>query len=299
VARILVLGSVARDEVVRLRHPLRAGTHMEAACSGPRLGGGGACTAVPLAHAGHHVTLISAIGDDDDGSWLLEQLQATRVDTSQIRRIEGASTRSLVMVDERGERSIVNLTRATEPQPPTRLLDLPADCLYVRSRAPELGSLLERKGQQCLVVAHMPPCEAAARPAHVLLASEPDLEPEVLGAPWPAGRRVAGERLEWVVITRGPRGVLAFGPGRRLETPAPHVTPVDTTGSGDAFAAGLVHALVGGSAIEQALEAGAAWGAENARWESSILPAQAVARLLRGCDVHEQPAPDPGRAEAQ
>jgi sugar/nucleoside kinase (ribokinase family) len=185
-----------------------------------------------------------------------------------------------VLVDELGERTIVNLTRATEPHPPARLIDLPADCLYVRSRATDLAPLLERKGRDCLVVAQMPPCDDGVRPAHVLLASEPDLEPRLLDAPWSAARRVAGERLEWVVITRGARGVVAHGAERSLEIPAPRVTPVDTTGSGDAFAAGLVHALVGGSAIEQALETGAAWGAENARWDRSVLPAEAVERLL-------------------
>jgi sugar/nucleoside kinase (ribokinase family) len=84
-----------------------------------------------------------------------------------------------------------------------------------------------------------------------------------------------------------------------LDTPAPRVTPVDTTGSGDAFAAGLVHALVGGSAMQQTLETGAAWGAENARWESSILPAEAVARLLRSPEPDGRTAADPARAQAE
>ena len=48
----------------------------------------------------------------------------------------------------------------------------------------------------------------------------------------------------WVVVKLGPRGCLAVGPdGTEIAVPAPAVTVADTTGAGDAFNAGLVHAL--------------------------------------------------------
>jgi site-specific DNA-methyltransferase (adenine-specific) len=59
------------------------------------------------------------------------------------------------------------------------------------------------------------------------------------------------------------------------------VVPVDTTGAGDAFAAGLLHALVSHAPVEQTLQTAAAWGAESTQWERSILPEEAVARLLQ------------------
>jgi sugar/nucleoside kinase (ribokinase family) len=150
----------------------------------------------------------------------------------------------------------------------------------VRSRAPDLAPLLAQKADSCLVVAHMPPCEDATRPAHVLVASAQDLSAEVRDEPWATGRRVAGERLTWVVITHGPRGIEAFGRDERLRLPAPQVDAVDTTGSGDAFAAGLIHALASGSPMRAALQTGVAWGAESTRWRHSALPREAVLRLL-------------------
>jgi sugar/nucleoside kinase (ribokinase family) len=45
----------------------------------------------------------------------------------------------------------------------------------------------------------------------------------------------------WVVVKRGPSGVVATGPdGERLTIPAPPVVAVDTTGAGDSLAAGML-----------------------------------------------------------
>ncbi|MEO5335589.1 MAG: carbohydrate kinase family protein [Magnetospirillum sp. WYHS-4] len=279
-AAIVVVGSVARDEVAALHEPLREGAHLEGEARGSRLGGGGANTAVALARAGHRAILVAPLGTDALGDELLAELAASGVETSAVRRVPGASTWSLVLVTQGGERTIVNLNRTHEPEPPRRLLSIAADCLYVRSRALDLAPLLAEKAQGCLVVAHMPPLEEGSRPAQVLVASQSDLPPADLADPFATGFRVAGNLLEWVVVTRGPEGATAHGPqGLVLTAAAPHVETVDSTGAGDAFAAGLVHALTGGHAMGEALGVACRWGAEAVRWPTSALPAEAVARL--------------------
>lgn len=280
-ARILVVGSVAQDDVVHLKEPLVEGRHVEGAGKGVRLGGGGPNTALPLAAAGHSVAVIAAVGEDAAGDRLISELAAGGVDTSLIRVLDDAvTTRSIIMVDGIGERTIVNLARTTEPEPPRRLIETPADCLYVRSRARDLGPLLAEKAQACCVVAHIPPCGAGERPAHVLVGSESDLDADVLADPVAAGRRIAGDMLEWVVITHGEKGASAYGTdGRVVERAAEAVEPVDSTGAGDSFAAGLIHALASGAGMETALAVAVAWGTESVRWKASTLPAEAVVRL--------------------
>lgn len=45
----------------------------------------------------------------------------------------------------------------------------------------------------------------------------------------------------WVIVKLGEQGVLAGGPqGQLIHVPAPHVIPLDTTGAGDSLAAGLL-----------------------------------------------------------
>jgi sugar/nucleoside kinase (ribokinase family) len=61
----------------------------------------------------------------------------------------------------------------------------------------------------------------------------------------------------WVVVKRGPSGVVASGPsGERLAIPAPAVVAVDTTGAGDSLAAGMLADLSVGREMSQALVTG-------------------------------------------
>ena len=258
--RIVVVGSIAMDEVVALRQPLRPGLHLDGLPRGRRVGGGAANTAIPLAYAGHEVVVVSVAGTDPDGSAILSRLAEAGVDTAGIVRRPGPSTRSLVLLDPDGERTVVNLHRCREEGPPRRLRTLPADVIYVRSRETDLARILEERLASALVVAHVPPSGPGVRPAHVVVASAPDLGDAERLAPWETARRAAGETLRWVVVTRGAGGAEAHAGTRRLSVAARDVAAVDSTGAGDVFAAGLVHALAGGAPMETALAAAVSWG---------------------------------------
>ncbi len=283
-AQILVVGSVARDEVVRLKEPLRAGSHLEADPICPRLGGGGANVAIPLAHAGHQVRLLAPLGSDAVAGELLLELAAEGVDSSALARVPGPSTRSLVLLEPNGERTVVNLQRCREAAAPARLRALTADAIYVRSRAADLTPLLAEKVEHGLVVAQVPPCEPGSRPAQVLIASQSDFDGDVLADPWALGQRVAGRCLKWMVVTRGSKGAEAFSGREHLAVAPPPAQVVDTTGAGDAFAAGLLHALLSGAGMKEALESGVAWGTAAVTSEGSFLSRQAVAALLAATD---------------
>ena len=279
-ARIVVIGSVAYDEVLRLTEPLQSGAHLNGVTTGTRLGGGGANTAMALAAAGHAVTLLAAVGRDAAGEALLAELEAAGVDTHQVVRLDQPTTRSLVLIDPTGERTVVNVARCEEEGPPERLLDLPAEAIYVRSRRGDLAPLLAAKVASALVVAHMPPIETGSRPAHVLVASASDLSPNAIHNPLALGRKVSGQCLDWVVLTAGAAGASAVAANEQRQVAAEHVQPVDTTGAGDAFAAGLIHALVSGQPLSEALILAVRFGTEATLWDSSYLPKPAVARLL-------------------
>lgn len=280
-ARIMVIGSVASDEVLRLATPLREGAHLNGKRAAPRLGGGGANTAVALAAAGHHVILVSAVGQDVIGDALVQELREAGVDTSQIVRLPHATTQSLILVDPAGERTVVNVARCEEAEPQARLLDLDVDTVYVRSRRSDLAPLLARKAADTLVVAHVPPVDPASRPAQVLVASASDVDPEAVEQPLKLGRSVAGGVLRWMVMTAGAAGARAFSDAEVLEAAAETVPVVDTTGAGDAFAAGLLHALASQASMRDALALAVRFGTAATQWPASALPAQAVRRLLQ------------------
>jgi sugar/nucleoside kinase (ribokinase family) len=263
---------VARDDIVRLSSPLKEGTHQEGEDKGWRLGGGGSNTGVALARAGHHVLLFSAVGSDETAGFLLGELSKNGIDTSHIAKLPGASSRAIILLDPMGERTIVNVARRVDPDATARLKDIVADGVYVRSRASGLGAILSELSLRLPTLAHIPPLIPNSLPVRFLVGSAGDLDAGSLADPWAAGQRVAGQLLEWIVITDGAKGAWAYGPeGQVIHQPAQTVTPLDGTGAGDAFAAGLLHALVKGDSIRKALITASAWGAKATLYEGSIV----------------------------
>jgi sugar/nucleoside kinase (ribokinase family) len=63
------------------------------------------------------------------------------------------------------------------------------------------------------------------------------------------------------VVKLGPHGAMALANGRIVRRPPFKVNVVDTTGAGDAFNAGFIHAYLQGLSIEDALDLGNACGA--------------------------------------
>ncbi len=268
---VLVVGSIAWDEVVRLGEPLRVGSHNSGRDAGRRIGGGGANSAMALARAGIAVEVVSAVGENGDGTELVERLSGMGVGVSMVGRHAGPTTRSLVLLDEHGERTVVNLARAAL-RLPQGLEAVQAGCVYVRSSEPELSHFLQGRRQQGWVIAHIPPLRAYARAAQVLVGSASDLDDDFLAAPFAAGQAVAGDCLEWVVITRGADGAVAYGRDTVLRQPAPTVPVVDSTGAGDVFAAGLAAALAQGQEMAQALARAVQWGSASVSYAGTVPP---------------------------
>nr|VFK79751.1 MAG: Sugar or nucleoside kinase, ribokinase family [Candidatus Kentron sp. SD] len=284
---VLIIGSVAWDEVIYLPGALRAGAHNAGRPMGIRIGGGAANTAMALAimpslqsreHPRAEPIVVSAVGEDAQGMQLLDTLRELGVHVDRIRRQGRETTRSLVLLDKSGERTVINLARAPLPLP-ADLVDIPADCCYVRSADPALTPILKERVRKGPVIAHIPPITDGFRPARILVGSASDLDDDFLRDPFPAGQRVAGDVLEWVVITSGADGATAYGDGLSLRKPAPRVPVRDTTGAGDVFAAGLAFALALGKDMPAALETAVSWGSASARYQGTI--------PKRDCFLHE------------
>nr|VFK22961.1 MAG: Sugar or nucleoside kinase, ribokinase family [Candidatus Kentron sp. MB]VFK26562.1 MAG: Sugar or nucleoside kinase, ribokinase family [Candidatus Kentron sp. MB]VFK74547.1 MAG: Sugar or nucleoside kinase, ribokinase family [Candidatus Kentron sp. MB] len=274
---ILIIGSIAWDEIISLPEPLRTGTHNTGRKIEIRIGGGAANTALalvgmsPMESAGALPIVVSAVGEDAEGTRLVNALDELGVGVERIGRQGKKTTHSLVLIDQDGERTVINLAR-TPVSPPSDLADIPADCCYVRSADPVLQSVLAERVRHGLVIAHIPPTTEGSRPAQVLVGSASDLEEEFLADPFPAGQRIAGSFLKWVVITFGPDGAIAYGEGMSLREPAPRVPVQDTTGAGDAFAGGLAFALSRGEEMPSALKTAVRWGSESVRYYGTIPP---------------------------
>ena len=259
-----VFGDLVLDISVRTHGPLqpRSDVTGEITCRG---GGSAANVAAWLASLGSQVRLAGAVGSDPLGSQLAAELDSLGIELFLVEK-PGPSGMILLFVDEQGERTMVTSRGANLLFEPIDLserfftglghLHLTGYSFFgsepLREAAAELLDRARRRG----IPFSVDPASYAllaefgrerflrlTRGAAVLF---PNLdEGRVLtGAREPEA--VARELLRFyprVVLTLGAQGCLWAAEEGLGFVPAPAVEPVDTTGAGDAFAAGFLRLL--------------------------------------------------------
>jgi ribokinase len=272
---VAVFGTVVADVVLRVAALPRSGDQIRAEPLGWRLGGSSANIACGLAAAGHDVELIGPVGTDSMADELLAELERRGVHTPRCIRMSGGSPRALILLDANGERTILVLGGG-EPWPePLPLGDLPPAggpaCVYVESYE-RFPTTIADRFPNALLIATPPAAGRSPWPADIIVGSERQYPADVLVAPYESARAVAQARLRWVVVTRGAHGADAYGPEGCYHVAGRSARQVDATGAGDAFATGLIAALLAGHHIQDAMERGAAQGAAAVEVLQSLPP---------------------------
>lgn len=279
---VLVLGDVMVDVLARIGSELSQLAYGSDTPARISLTGGGSAanTACWLATAGARPTLVGAVGDDPLGQSARAQLAAAGV-RAALRTVAGVTTGTcLVLVSPDGERSMLPDAGANTALRPADLpVELFADADHLHlSGYSLLGEETRPVALAALELArtHRLSVSVDAASAAPLV----ELGPERFLA-WTAGawclanldeaRVLTGltdpraaaaaltDRYAEVVVKLGADGALWAGPGRGepLAAAAEPVQVVDTTGAGDAFAAGFLAARLAGSGPHRALAAGA------------------------------------------
>ncbi len=274
---IVTLGDVVEDVVVRLSGPIAHGTDTPSVVD-RRRGGSAANTAVMVAALGRPARFVGVIGDDALGRRLLDDLTAAGVDWRGQRR--GRSASIVVLVDPDGERSMLTDRGDADtlgPLDPIWLDDLtalhvPAYSLTADPLATTAtDAIADARRWGGLVTIDVSSVELIERhgPASVL-AQLDALRPDVVLANGDEFAALGGPSV-WgdtphtpVVVKRGPDPALVVRGASIVEVPVPEPRQdgVDTTGAGDAFAAGLIVAMIDGADLPTAAVAGHAAAAQ-------------------------------------
>ena len=246
------------------------------------VGGSAAITAVAAARLGLSVELVAAVGADPAGDFMLGQRAREGVGIAAVAVHDTAPTGMTVALSRGADRAILTAPGAvaslTAQDVPAALLararhvHVSSYFLLERSLGPGLAAVLaaaRAAGATTSLDTNWDPAgkwgddhlHAALAQTDVLLPNETEAL-RIAGAPaLPAAAgalTAAGRRL---VVKLGERGALcADGPAwHRAELPP--VTPVDATGAGDCFNAGLIGGLLRGLALPDAAALGCAVGA--------------------------------------
>ena len=267
---VIVVSSLHYDIFVEAPHRPAAGETVTGSRWYPKFGGKGGNQAVAVAAEGVEARMVSAVGDDDFGAFLLERLSHKGVSTSHVaRQPETRSGMSVAIADASGDYGAVivsgaNLDIAEQSLASDRLWDGASHLVLQNEVREEINVAAARAAQ--------------ARGVAVCLNAAPwrDMGPDLLNLvdilvvnaleaeglcgmavssldTAAAAAEVLSARFPCVVVTAGGDGV-AFRSGQNhAALPAEKVKLVSTHGAGDCFIGALVGQLAAGADFATAL----------------------------------------------
>jgi ribokinase len=235
-------------------------------------GGKGANQAVAARLCGAEVSMLARVGDDLFGPATLDNFASFGIDTSHVRITPAVSSGvAPIFVDASGQNRILVIKGANDRHSPADVdasddllagadflileLEIPLETVYYTlrfARQRNIRTILNPAPGQPL-----DPSEIAN--ADYLIPNETEAE-ALTGIPvrTPDDARACAERLlasgvRRVIVTLGANGALCAGTDGVEHVPPFRVTPVDTTGAGDAFIGSLACFLAAGCKEREAI----------------------------------------------
>jgi ribokinase len=269
---ICVVGSLNTDTTYTVRQLPGPGETILADTSQVSHGGKGANQAAAAAASGGSVAMVASVGDDENGTAAVHDLEVRGIDVDGIAHALGTPTGSaVIVVSDDGENTIVvdpganhALETAWVEQHVGRLdpgvilaqLEIPTTALVATASAAPSATF----------VLNPAPMPADARALEDLLDTVDVLVPNRtelaqlvdLPEPWtPDEIDHCASVLGFdgtLVVTLGSDGAVIYAGSSRIgAVPAIDVDAIDTSGAGDAFCGGLAHHLALGEPMEDAV----------------------------------------------
>lgn len=261
--RVLVVGSLNVDLVVRVAQLPQAGATASGGDLSRHHGGKGGNQAVAAARLGAAATFVGAVGDDEMGRAAVAALGDEGVDTAHVATVAHPTGVALIVVDEAGQNMIAVASGAnaaldaqTVAGALDRLAPTPDDVVLVSREVPAdavRAALAAGRAAGATTVLNPAPAGGLDRDTRRLADWLTPNETELAVI---SGTSLAVEAApllledgstRWLAVTLGAAGaVMAERSGEPAAFAAPAVDAVDTTGAGDAFNGALAAMLAAG-----------------------------------------------------
>lgn len=277
-AKILVVGSINMDLVVRVPHSPSPGETVLGGDFETFPGGKGANQAVAAARMGGEVTMVGRVGQDDFGNTLIKALVDNQIRTTHVIKDASAATGiAMISVAADGENSIVvasgaNYEVSVQDVNNTREFMREADVLLLQLECPleAVSAAVDLAAAYDVpVVLNPAPAQPLSRTllSQVAFLTPNETELRMLSSEKNMDRAIQ-KVLSWgvknLVVTLGANGVRVVAENMDEHLPAYEITAVDTTAAGDAFNGALAVALAEGKPLPEAVRYGMAAGALSA-----------------------------------
>lgn len=282
---IVVVGSINVDFVIRSQSLPAPGETVSGGRFEQHGGGKGANQAVAAARLGARVGLIAAVGDDDAGIRAVEDLRSEGIDVSHVVQVAGIATGvALIVVDDAGENQIAVASGANgsldAEMVESALASIELTEGGVLLTGFEVGDeAIEAAARWAAARGHRTVLDPApARPTtDAIVACSPLVKPNAGEAehltgesdPEAAGRALSRLTKSPVVVTLGANGAIIVE-GEAITRMNPYeVSPIDSTGAGDAFSGAFAVGLSDGLTLEDAVQRAQAAAAISTRAEGA------------------------------
>jgi sugar/nucleoside kinase (ribokinase family) len=282
--RVAVIGELNVDLVASgLPSPPVLGREILAQDFQMVLGSATAIFASGIARLGHPVSFFGKVGKDDFGRFCLDALRATRISTSHISATETAKTGVTISLSTRSDRALVTALGAISE---LRYKDLDLSALSGHRHLhmtsfflqtglrPSFPRILHQARKFGLTTSFDPNSDPLSswgkdiwdvvKKTNIFFLNEEEALQLTRKKEVRAALTQLAEKVDCAVIKRGSKGAIAAARGEVAAAPAFKISPVDTTGAGDSFAAGFVHAFLANQSLLQCLTIANACGALSA-----------------------------------
>ncbi|NJD29596.1 MAG: ribokinase [Chloroflexi bacterium] len=281
---VVVVGSLNVDQIAYTSRVPAAGETVMGDRYVMGFGGKGANQAVMARRLGAGVEFVGALGEDVFADMTIDNMAGQGIDTRFIARVPGSSGVAPIWVEPDGTNRIIVVAGANDRVEP----GVAADAVRSLERVDVVVGQLEipqaataaafGAARQRGVPTILNPAPAAALDSGLLAVTDwlipNETEFAILAGEGHTGQGGAGDRDRYrrfaertgtrLVVTLGSEGALLVGrDGDDELVPATPVTPIDTTGAGDAFVGAFAYGLAAGLPELEAVRLGVALASDS------------------------------------
>ncbi|TMR22646.1 carbohydrate kinase family protein [Nonomuraea turkmeniaca] len=273
-----IIGPIAWDLALYVDRIPASGHFVQAGESVERPGGTGANVAVALSQAGGRVNMVGYVGADAAGRNMTKTLTAAGVDVEHVQVLPGHTSSVVLLIEPNGERTIIGihtdlLHTITIPTDAVA----PGDIVYFAAWHDSFTTAAQTMAAAGALVTSVPPGTTPAM--RYLIGSRNDFSaiPEDATA----------------IVTEGAKGATVYSSGKSDHYPSIPTDAVDTTGAGDAFAAGFLWGIGNKGTLTEGVNLGLAWAAATVQTKSSMLNATSASKAGVSDPCHRESPSNP------
>lgn len=273
---VVVVGSANLDLVVGVARPPQVGETLLGEALGRHAGGKGLNQAIAAARAGAQTRFSAMVGADDAGTFLQEALQSAGVSGTMLTTPEAPTGVAHIFSYPDGDNSIVVAAGANSHLAAAHVEEAVAGAAVVLAQLEVpletvAAALAAANEADAFSIVNAAPANTNA--LTVLALADAVIVNETECEEFGGVDALQHLGVEMVVVTRGGDGVDGYLVGAEpIHIDAFPITPVDTTGAGDAFCGAFATAIAAGADFETALRRGSAAGAILAQYPGANTP---------------------------